>query len=229
MGTQHIFAVTLVFCGAGLAASLSSAQESHPLQSQLEGVWHYVWSTGDGEGEEDEDVTIQDSVLTDAAKAYRAAFDPEVDDPLHHCRPIGMPNLTRAPFPIEIVDLGERLYFLYALLGPTRRVYLGDNGPDPDFPNQYGFSTARWDGDTLVVTTTDISEQPFIGTEALPYSGDPDAHVVERLSLEDDGNTLVNNITVVDPRYYIGGARLQSRWERSDTPIVIDDCHLASY
>ena len=217
-------------CTLTIAPAVANAQEPHPSQGQLHGVWHYLeLEPEEGEGGFEEDVTIEDSVLTDAAKAYRAAFNPAEDDPLHSCRQVGMPNLTRVPFAMEIVDLGDRIYVLSALLGSTRRVYLAGNGPEPDFPNQYGYSTGRWEGDTLVVTTSHISEQPFIGTEGLPYSGDPEAHVIERYHLENDGRMLVNDITVIDPRYYKGGAQLQSVWEKSDRPIVIDDCYLATY
>ena len=223
---------TALFSAAWFAlTAIATAQEPHPLQEQLNGVWDYVFLDDETEeGEEfQEDVSIDPSVLTDAATAYQQAFNPEEDDPLHSCRQVGTPNLTRIPFSMEIVDLGDRVYILSALLGSTRRIYLADNGPEPDFPNMYGYSTGHWDGETLVVTTTAISEQPFIGSEGLPYSGDPEAHVIERYHLEDDGNTLVNDITVVDPRYYKGGANLQVIWERSDFPIIIDDCLLATY
>lgn len=210
----------------------SYGQDQHPLQRQLSGTWDYSFEHNDDEddgGEFQEDVSVDPSVLTDAARAYQEAFDPEEDDPLHACRPVGTPNLTRIPFSMEIVDLGDRLYILSALLGSTRRIYLGDNGPEPDFPNQYGFSTGVWQDDTLIVTTTHISEQPFIGSEGLPYSGDPRAHITERYNLEDDGQTLVNEITVIDPKYYIGGAHLTIVWNKSDSPVIVDDCFLATY
>ncbi len=220
-------AACVLVAQAGLIG-LSFGQEQHPLQHQLSGTWHYWFEDNDAR-EIEEDVSIDPSVLTDAAKAYQETFDPERDDPQHSCRPVGTPNLTRVPFALEIVNLGDKLYILSALLGSTRRIYLDDNGPEPDFSNQYGFSTGIWENDMLVVTTTHISEQPFIGSEGLPYSGDPDAHVIERYHLEDDGQTLVNEITVVDPRYYIGGAHLQIAWKKSDAPIIIDDCFLATY
>jgi hypothetical protein len=215
---------------------VSSAQQLHPLQSQLNGVWDFSFEDNfeDNDDDEDggefqEDVSVDPSILTDAARKYQQSFDPEKDDPLHSCRSVGTPNLTRIPFSMEILDLGDRIYILSALLGSTRRIYLSDNGPEPDFPNQYGFSTGVWENDTLVVTTTAISEQPFIGSEGLPFSGDPEAHAVERIHLTDNGGTLINDITIVDPKYYVGGAHLQIVWKRSEFPIIIDDCFLATY
>jgi hypothetical protein len=57
-----------------------------------------------------------------------------------------------------------------------------------------GDSVGRWEGDTLVVDTTNFREQP-----ALMAAG-PDLHVVERFTRRDDGS-LLYSFTVEDPAW----------------------------
>ena len=59
-----------------------------------------------------------------------------------------------------------------------------------------------WDGDTLVVETSG-----FIGENHLIQAGVPTGEqlkIVERISMINDGNTLVSEYTFTDPEYWVG-------------------------
>jgi hypothetical protein len=68
--------------------------------------------------------------------------------------------------------------------------------------NWQGESIGHWEGDTLVVETTG-----FIGTNRLIQAGVPSGEqfrMVERISLINDGNTMVSEYTFTDPEYWVG-------------------------
>jgi hypothetical protein len=92
-----------------------------------------------------------------------------------------MPSLmlSTVSYPIEIVQHESRLVMLAELEMQVRRVYL-DGRPHPDdfLTTGVGHSVGTWDGDTLVIDTTLLSEwqmRPWPRTEA--------THIVERVHL----------------------------------------------
>lgn len=113
--------------------------------------------------------------LTAAAQTARDAYDPLVDDPLLDCTPPGMPRVISRSggHPIRFVERGgdivlENEYFA------LERVIRMD--PDADVsglaPTPLGHSTGRWEGPSLVVTTTGIDWPYFqlYGLEGVPQS-----------------------------------------------------------
>jgi hypothetical protein len=85
-----------------------------------------------------------------------------------------------------------------------------------------GDSVARWEGDTLVVDTTNIrNESRFRGaSEAL--------RVTERLTRA-DADTLVYRFTVDDPQTWTRPWTAEYAWVRSDQPVFEYACHEANY
>jgi hypothetical protein len=69
---------------------------------------------------------------------------------------------------------------------------------DPD-PTWYGHSTAKWDGDTLVVDTVGYNDKFWFDFRGHPHS--EKLHTVERYTRKDLG-TLENIVTIEDPVYY---------------------------
>ena len=67
-----------------------------------------------------------------------------------------------------------------------------------------GHSVAHWEGDTLVVETTNLKPYPYMTRQATSS----DAHVVERIQLEErdvDGQKMkfiVNEVVLTDPKVY---------------------------
>ena len=80
------------------------------------------------------------------------------------------------------------------------QVFLDGRELSEDFtPAWMGYSTGKWDGDTLVVDVTDLEEQTWFDRAGNFHS---DAlHVVERYSVI-DANTLHYEATIEDPKVF---------------------------
>ncbi|PYU19639.1 MAG: hypothetical protein DMG32_24055 [Acidobacteria bacterium] len=117
-------------------------------------------------------------------------------DPAFRCQPVGVPR--QGP-PKEIAQTPTTLYFFYRPLENNNsfRVIPIDGRPhkkDADGMAD-GDSVGRWDGDTLVVDVTNLSEDTWLDTDGDIHSSA--MRVVERLTRK--GNTLRYEVTVEDP------------------------------
>jgi len=130
---------------------------------------------------------------------WRASHDPIEDDPGKFCQSPGMPSvaLSGAGYPTEIIVTPEQVTILMEAHQQVRRVFIDAAHPERPFPQRNGHSVGHWENDTLVVDTMAIKAITF---GAVPHSDQ--MHVVERLRATDDGNTLVNEITITDPLMY---------------------------
>jgi len=132
---------------------------------------------------------------------YRARVDENFRrqqylDPSFRCQPEGVP---REGPPKEIVQTPTALYFFYRPVENNRsfRVVPTDGRPhrkDADAMAD-GDSVGRWEGDTLVVDVTNLSEDTWLDTDGDIHSSA--MHVVERLTRQ--GNALRYEVTVEDP------------------------------
>ncbi len=166
-----------------------------------------VWSTLQGRGARE---LWNDSYpLTDAAEAALAAFNPATDAPTLNCTPKGMPTIMEQPFPMEIVERDGNVVLLQEELDTVRTIYLNDNEPDWTEPRPLGHSTGRWEGDTLVVSTTGIRWHHFNG-RGIPLS--EAVETVETFTLRDEGGRLDYTMTVTDPATFTEPVLLDKSW-----------------
>src|SRR5262245_27388733 len=80
------------------------------------------------------------------------------------CLPPGMPAMMGMAYGMEIVQTKEKVTFFSELNDALRRVYLDNRKPTQrhlDDPTYAGYSTGRWDGDTLVVETVALHPDSF--------------------------------------------------------------------
>jgi hypothetical protein len=149
--------------------------------------------------------------LTPAARAQLAAFDRRTDNPTANCVPKGMPTIMEAPYPIELVqqENGDILLNLeeYDL---TRYIHMNPNATrELTAPTSLGYSVGRWDGATLVVTTTRIS-WPFFSQLGIRQS--PAVEIVERFTPTADGSRLDYEMTVTDAATFTRPVVLRQHW-----------------
>ena len=111
------------------------------------------------------------------------------------CEVPGMPFAMMSPYPIEIVDAGERILIRGEAYDLERVVYRQPPATLPD-PSPLGLSVGRFVGDELVVETSRIDYHSF--GDLGPAQSDR-SHVVERFRLSADGLTLDYDIAVTDP------------------------------
>jgi len=135
-----------------------------------------------------------------AAIAKQRAAENGVDDPHVRClpdnppRPWVMPHLTKA------VHTPKLLVLLYEVNAMYRQVFIDGRPLPADLnPTWNGYSTAKWDGDTLVVQTAGFRDDLWIDMGGSPMSDA--AKMTERIRRPNYG-TLELEITVDDPKVY---------------------------
>jgi hypothetical protein len=115
------------------------------------------------------------------------------EDPTFRCGPTGVPRMG---FPNKIVMNHSEVVFLYDAENTFRWIPL-DKSHNPDRDATYkGDSVAKWDGETLVVDTTNFNAQTWLGWPG--YFHSDQFHVVERLTRT--GNTIKYDVLVEDPK-----------------------------
>lgn len=148
------------------------------------------------------------------------------DNPGAHCVPYGMPTMMQSAggYPIEFILRPEQLTMIYEVESETRRVYMPGHGvvPEKRLPVRQGYSEGRWEGDTLVVTTTDMTD----GVDQRTYPHSDQATIVERFHLVPDakvGKILEYEATMTDPVYYTAPVHFERKW------MPLKDGHIMAY
>ena len=117
-------------------------------------------------------------------------MDPEVK-----CYLPGVPRANYMPYAFQIFHNDDALFFAYEYAGAVRNVLLQDPGPAP-IDSWMGQSWLRWDGDTAVVTVTDMNGETWLD-RAGNYIG-YGATVTERYKLTGP-NTIAYEATIENP------------------------------
>jgi hypothetical protein len=124
------------------------------------------------------------------------------EDPPAMCLPQGLPRLLLAPAPWRIVQTPTVVFFIHEAFNLWWQAFIDGRQfvPHPDVaPTWHGYSTAKWDGDTLVVDS-----RGFNGRLWLDQSGKPSTealHVTLRFRRKDFGHMNLE-ITIDDPKAY---------------------------
>jgi hypothetical protein len=164
-----------------------------------------VWST---KFNEPGGLWRRDYPLTDAARKKRAAFNPLTDTVAPGCRPKGMPTIMEQPYPLEFVRKGDTILLRMEEYDTVRTIDMkGVGGQRPR--TLLGSSQGRWEGDTLVVTTTGIAWS-YLDSSGVPLG--PSASIVERYMPTPDGTRLTLRMTVTDPDTFTQPVDLQRSW-----------------
>jgi hypothetical protein len=134
--------------------------------------------------------------------------------------PVGAYNSNYA-----IVQTDEYLMIMSEMVHDARIIRIGKPNYMPKNVRPYfGNSWGRWDGDVLVVETTNLSvQQPIQGV--IPSE---DAKVIERFSWSDE-RTLLYEFTVVDPASFteVWGGEIPIR--KLDAQLYEYACHEGNY
>ena len=135
---------------------------------------------------------------TDEALRLRAENQVFGQDDALRCIGVGLPRLFGSPGNMEIYDQGP--FYLFVYVSGVRRVYMdGRQAPD-DWPlTMLGYSTGRWEGESLVIETTHLKRMWLDGS-GWPMSG-AETRTVETYTPSNDGATLERTMTIHDPLY----------------------------
>jgi hypothetical protein len=136
-----------------------------------------------------------------AAALFKARHaDDSRDDPHVRCLPDNPPRAWTLPHLTRAIHTPKLLALLYEVNAMYRQIHI-DGRPLPEdmTPAWNGYSTARWEGDTLVVQTAGFRDDLWIDTWGSPMS---DAgKMTERITRPNYG-TLDIELTIDDPKNY---------------------------
>ena len=121
-------------------------------------------------------------------------------NPDGRCLPLGMVRMHSHPYPRKILQLPGLLVFLYEKNVDYRQIFT-DGRPLPSDPNPSfnGYSTGRWDRDTLVVQTIGFRDDLWLDGAGNPLT--EAAKVTERFRRPDFGHLEIE-VRVDDPKAY---------------------------
>ena len=111
------------------------------------------------------------------------------------------------PYPVQFVDRGDTIAFLLEEWDGERTIYL--NGAGAPVQPYMGRSVGRWEGDTLVVRTTDIDWR-YLDDLGTPQS--EDVVIDERFWLSNDGTDLFWEATITDPVNFTEPVVMEASW-----------------
>lgn len=156
---------------------------------------------------------MYDLPLTETGAAARDGYDP-TQNPTAQCIPWPTPfflaanglYLTEIEFGDDVVIMRNEFY------GAERIVYMdGRSHPEVGERSNQGHSIGRWEGDTLVVDTSLFTYH----RTPMPNSGVPSGHqkhVIEWLTLSDDGKSANIEFIVEDPEFLAEPLQGQIQW-----------------
>jgi hypothetical protein len=122
------------------------------------------------------------------------------NDPAAHCQPPGVPAISATPLPYKIIQTPKVVLILYEGESVFRQVFLDSRRTveDPQ-PRFMGYSTGKWEGDTLVVNTTGLTDKTWLDALGHPHS--EALRLTERFRRLDVGNLEIE-VTIDDPKAY---------------------------
>ena len=136
-----------------------------------------------------------------AALKKQRMVDNLQDNPLSHCLPIGHTQLWLHPQPRKIVQTPRELLMIWETNFGLRHVFT-DGRPAPGNNPQpwwHGYTTGRWEGDTLVATTTNLKDGMWLDINGTPLSDQ--ATITERFRRPTYGSMEID-ITIDDPKTF---------------------------
>ena len=123
------------------------------------------------------------------------------DNPDAACLPMGYMQSHTHSQPRKLVQLRDLIVILYEANAGTRQIFL-DGRPAPSADAQpwwWGYSRGRWDGDTLVVESTNFRDGGWLDVNGAPLTSE--GKVTERIRRPTVG-TLEIDVTIDDPKAY---------------------------
>ena len=131
----------------------------------------------------------------------RAVTDP--NDPTYDCYLPGIPRIYVHPTAFEIIHTAGRVIQYFEYDGFVRQIWT-DGRPhlkieDASERLWMGDSIGHWQGDALVVDTTNFNDKTWLDRAGHPHS--EELHEMERIRRVDH-NTLQIDLTIEDPKAY---------------------------
>jgi hypothetical protein len=135
-----------------------------------------------------------------AALAAQRRYDEAKDNPDARCLPLGPLQMLAHPLPKKILQSPGLVVILHERNMEFRQIFTdGRRLPEDPQPSWYGYSSGRWEGDTLIVETTGLRDGLWADFYGSPLTDQ--ARMTERFRRPTYG-TLQIQVTIDDPRAY---------------------------
>lgn len=205
MACSPVVLAVVLFTGIGLAQGSLTGETP-----DLTGIW--TRHAGSQRGGAQQDLPLR-QVAIEKIEEYRSLVSPLGETPGGYCVGTGMPGsmLGSGGYPMEIIQRPDQITIVYEAHNEIRRVYFGDRiiSENDRVPERNGYSTGRWEGDTLIVETTHLMEQVN-----QRYAHSDQARIVEQYTLSEENGrkTLTAEMTMTDPNFYTEPVSDTKRW-----------------
>jgi hypothetical protein len=122
------------------------------------------------------------------------------DNPDAHCLPLGVMQLHTHGQPRKMIQTPGLVMIVYEANSGLRQIFTdGRSLPKDPEPWWYGYSTGRWDGDTLVVESSNFRDLGWLDVEGSPLT--ESGKIIERFRRPDYGHLEIE-VTIDDPKAY---------------------------
>ena len=130
----------------------------------------------------------------------RKTGDFSAQDPDANCLPQGVPKINSTPLPFKIFQEPNVIVVLYEAFDQFRQFFMdGRELPKDPNPQWFGYSVAKWDGDTLVVESSGFNGKAWL--DQLGHPSTEALRVTERFRRRDFGHMEITS-TIDDPMAY---------------------------
>ena len=202
--------------GALAPANLAKARPKPPFD--LTGSWLH------GGESERFDPPAGFKLTPEAQKHYDAAQQATKEGKIYRndiglCWPAGMPIMMTRVWPVSMIQLPTSIFMISELMNSLRIVYIdGRPHTDPDIAVRSfnGESIGRWEGDTLVIDTTNFVPDHHWVHDRLGIPASDALHIVERIRMIEAGKRLEIEFTLTDPKSWVGDWKMVKHWNRVD-------------
>ena len=123
----------------------------------------------------------------------------------------------------RIIQGDDHVMILIEMVHDARIVRMNSEHPPAEVKKWLGDSVGHWQGDTLVVDTTN-----FHPPSRQARGGSADMHVIERFTPQQDGN-LLYSFTVTDPNVWTAPWAGEYVWRASEEKVYEYACHEGNY
>jgi hypothetical protein len=120
-------------------------------------------------------------------------------DPTSRCVLPGVPRVNNSPYPFQIMQMADRVVFFFVNDPTSSEIYTDGRGHRKNWePSLMGDSVGRWEGDTLVIDTVNLTDRTWLDDHGNRHS---DAlHVTERWRRISADQLC--EATIDDPKFY---------------------------
>ena len=156
-----------------------------------------------------------------AAITKKRTAENRIDDPNSRCLPTGIVRMHTAPLYRKVVQTPKLLVILNERNVWYRQIFIDGRALERDpQPSWNGYSTAKWDGDALVVRSNGFRDGLWLDSNGSPMTDA--ATITERFRRPDYG-TFEITLTVDDPKAYT------RPWTTTMKQVMVTDSELLDY